>query len=77
MGDLNGTARIVPEEISEFLLRLGGPGSDEPSFEVTAADCRFVREDGDDSHAILHFECLKESLGISVHFSPAPGFGNG
>jgi len=73
MGDLNGTARLVPEEICEFILRLGDPGSEEPSVEISASDCAFVREDGDESHAVLHFECQRIGLGIAVHFSAGPG----
>lgn len=73
MGDLAGKARIVPEEISEFLLRLGSPGDSEASVDVTAADCRLVGEDGDDAHAILRFECEPHGLAFEVHFSAGPG----
>lgn len=73
MGDLNGTARIVPEEVCEFVLRLGVPGDSEPTVEVTASDCRFAGEDGDDSHAVLRFECPDKSLSIAAHFSAGPG----
>lgn len=73
MGDLTGTARIVPEEISEFVLRLGSPGDSAPSVEISAADCRLVGEEGDDRHAVLRFECAQHGLSIAAHFSAGPG----
>ncbi len=35
--------------------------------------CRFVGESGDDSHAILSFECPDSAVAIAVHFSAGPG----
>lgn len=73
MGDLQGTAKIAPEDSPEFVLRLGTPGESKPKVEVSSSDCSLVSDEGENQLAVLRFECASPRIEVRVHFSAGPG----